>query len=257
MILEERLRKALEDFGERKGGITGLTISAPDCWSVEVSFRLSDIRAVSLRSVREGDEETLAEFGRRLSPTSRHFFCPYPWDDEEKLPEALQAAIRQAVDRVDAAYFLLHDFRPIGFFFLWKGGGNPHSQAHGVEMPELGVAIADAWQGQGFGALAVALLEDIAAELGADAIELTTALDNHAGWQTYLRAGFEYTGIISNPLDVDVTAATAGEIAACRYRDERQMVYHLNPVKRNAVLRYLQFKRETAVSPATTDSLPG
>ncbi|HEY3415327.1 MAG TPA: GNAT family N-acetyltransferase [Armatimonadota bacterium] len=249
MILAERLQQTLEAFGARKDGITGIEISAPDSWSVEAAFTLPAWGTFRIRSMREDDVATLDEFGRRLSPTSRHFFCPYPWDDAEKLPEALRIAVDQAVKKIDIAYFLEHDGGPIGFFFLWKGGGNPHSQAHGIEVPELGVAVTDAWQGRGFGALAVLLLEDVAAVVGADAIELTTALDNNAGWQAYLRAGFDYIGIISNPLDVDVTAVTAGEATACRYRDERQMVYHLNPATREAVLRYLQFKRETAAHP--------
>ena len=47
--------------------------------------------------------------------------------------------------------------------------------------------------------------ERLAADLKADAVELTTAMDNGSGWNTYLRCGFEYTGIIRNPLDVAVS----------------------------------------------------
>ena len=94
-------------------------------------------------------------------------------------------------------------------------GGNSHSRAYGVELPELGVALADVYQGRGLGGLAVRLLQSIARSLDADGIELNRRADQDPAGRRYQRAGFVYTGIVRNPLEVDVTAATAG-VVLCR-----------------------------------------
>ena len=45
---------------------------------------------------------------------------------------------------------------------------------------------------------------------------------------------------------MDVTAALNGEVTATRFRDERQMVYPIDPAKQPAVLAYLAAKRAEA-----------
>jgi len=149
------------------------------------------------------------------------------------------------VERIDASYLIegVGD-EVIGHFFLWKAGGNPHSQQYQVQVPELGVAIVDEFQGRGLGSLSVRILNAVARDLRADAIELTTALNNEAGWNTYQSCGYQYTGIINNPLGVDVTAVFSGEVQATRYKPERQMVCVLNEKKRHDVMDYLAMKRE-------------
>jgi RimJ/RimL family protein N-acetyltransferase len=137
---------------------------------------------------------------------------------------------------------------PVAHFFLWKAGGNPHSWQYRLQVPELGVAVADECQARGLGSLAVRILQAVAGDLGADAIELTTAMTNKGGWTTYRRCGFEYVGMIRIPLGVDVTAALAGEVHASRFREERQMVYVLRKDRREQVLDYLRLKRESAVA---------
>jgi RimJ/RimL family protein N-acetyltransferase len=225
--------------------LAGLAVTAPDPWAVDARFTLP-AGVFRLRSLATGDVPVFHAFGAVLSATGKHFFSPYPWDEVDKLDGAFQAAIDASVSRVDASYFLECDGAPIGHFFLWKAGGNPHARAHGVEVPELGIAVGDAWQGQGFGGLIMAVLRAVAEALHADAIELTTALENENGWQTYLRAGYAYTGIIRNPQFVDVTAVANGTAVATVWRDERQMVLLLNAAKRDAVLTYLAVKREEA-----------
>ena len=86
----------------------------------------------------------------------------------------------------------------------------------------------------------------MAHHLGADAVELTTALSNEMGRQLYLNAGFKCTGVIYHPLEVDVTAATAGDIQATKYRDEWQMVYVVNEQKTEVIENYLALKRAAA-----------
>ncbi|OPZ83099.1 MAG: Acetyltransferase (GNAT) family protein [bacterium ADurb.Bin429] len=231
----------------RRHGVAAITVDTADAWRLDAAFTLPGIGRCRARNVRKGDVPAFHAFGAGLSERSKDLFSPYPWNEPEKLKGAFQAAIDASVNRVDAAYFLEMEGEPVGHFFLWKAGGNPHARAHGVEVPELGVAVADAWQGRGFGGLMVRILTAVARSLGADAVELTTALDNEPGWQTYLRAGYEYTGIIRNPQFVDVTAVAAGAATAAVWRDERQMILLLNETKRDAVLHYLAVKREEAL----------
>ncbi len=90
------------------------------------------------------------------------------------------------------------------------------------------------------------LLVGMARSLGADAVELTTDLANANGWNTYLKAGFEYLANILVPQEVDVTAAALGLVQATKYREERQMVYVIDAACRQQVLEYLALKREEA-----------
>ncbi len=236
--------RALIDAHARRHGVPAedVQVQALDCWQLEASFRLPDGH-YRLRTLGAGDEEALWAFGAQLGPEARELFCPYPWHDIDRCRAAFESAIAQSVRRIDASYLLEHDGAPIGHFFLWKAGGNPHSRASGLEIPELGVALADAYTGRGLGSLAVRTLQAVARALGADAIELTTAPTNDAGWQTYVRAGFIYVGMLRIPLEVDVTAAELGEVTATRFRDERQMVDLLRPARRQAVLDFLARKR--------------
>jgi GNAT superfamily N-acetyltransferase len=199
---------------------------------------------LTIRNLRRGDLRLMLRFRDRLSTKSRDLFCPYPWGQDSALKKALATAIDNTNKRIDASYLILAGGVPVGHFFLWKAGGNPASRAMGVEVPELGVAVADAHQGRGLGALSVAILKAVATREGADAIELTTALSNAGGWNTYLRAGFRHLGNIVNPLEVDVTAVDEGRSAPRRFREERQMVYIIHHPKEKAVLAYLASKRK-------------
>ena len=249
MKLNESLHDVMAEFFRRRGQTEDnrLQIEADDPWTLNILCDLPQLPGVCIRSMHGDDVPSLQDFGTRLGPVSKDFFCLYPWDDPAALPQALEKAVEHAVERIDASYLMeTADHAIIGYFFLWKAGGNPHSQQYQIQVPELGVAVADEFQGRGLGGLSIRLLQAITRDLGADAIELTTALDNEAGWHTYLRCGFQYTGIITHPLEVDVTAATAGEVQAAKYRPEKQMVYVIDEEKRQLVLDYLTMKREAA-----------
>ena len=257
MTLATDLQQTLTAFARRKFATipVRLAIHAPDCWNMEITLTLPEQETFRIRNLRDGDAAALHTFAGQLGAVARDLFCPYPWDDEQQLNAAFQAAITQAVRRIDASYLLEHNGTAIGHFFLWKAGGNPRAQAHGVEVCELGIAIADAFQGRGFGGLAMNILQAAAKSVNADAIELTTALFNENGWNTYLRAGFEYVGILRIPLGVDITAAEAGQASAERFRDERQMVYIINHEKRDTILAYLALMREAGEAMASPSSL--
>jgi RimJ/RimL family protein N-acetyltransferase len=244
MALTERLTEVVGDFAKRKSlSLRDRVVHAPDCWNLRVTFGIDGLGAFCIRNLAAGDLPAMHQFGRSLGDRAKELFAPYPWNEPAKLDASFASAIAQSVARVDASYLLERDGEAIGHFFLWKAGGNPQTQAAGLEIPELGVAIADAWQGRGLGSLAVRVLQAVASDLGCDAIELTTATFNDAGWGTYQRAGFEYVGILRIPLGVDVTAAEAGEVQAAAFRDERQMVYVIRPSQRDRVLAYLAAKR--------------
>lgn len=222
---------------------TRYDIAGSDCWDLRITLQLGPREAITIRNLQAGDVPLLREFGRSLSRESKKQFCPYPWASETELNRALMSAIGKSLEGIDVGFLMLHEGRPMGHFFLWKAGGNAHSKAYGVQVPELGVAIADSHQRQGLGGLAVRILQVVGQSLNADAIELTTALSNRAGWRTYLSAGFEYVGIIRNPLEVDATEAIAGLAPTDKYRRERQMVYCINDSKRDLVMQYLEIKR--------------
>ena len=171
----------------------------------------------------------------------RIFSVLTPGTTRSALDEAFRRAIRRSTESHDASYLLWHGDQAAGHFYLHDAASNPGSQEHGLQVPELGIALADAYQGQGFGGLAVRFLEIIATGLEADGIELTTALYNENGWQTYQRAGFEYLGILRLGIQADL--AHPGEQAAgSSYRDERHMLYCIHPEKKEAMLRYLALR---------------
>jgi GNAT superfamily N-acetyltransferase len=224
-----------------------LSLTGADCWTIDCAFVTATGEQFRIRNVADGDVALLHEFGDTLGPQSKDFFCPYPWADSAQLTKAFADAIQQALRRIDLSFLMLRDGRPIGHFFLWKAGGNPHSAAYTLQVPELGVAVSDLCQRRGLGELSVRLLLAMARSLGADAVELTTALTNAGGWNTYLKTGFEHVGNMRVPLDVDVTSVALGLVQATRYREERQMVYIINEEHRQQVLEYLAIKRGLAV----------
>jgi hypothetical protein len=218
-----------------------------DCenpWRVEVQFSIPARGNFIFRNIKNGDEKILRSFRDQLSREAREMFCPYPWDNEKKLADALKKSVSKTAEGTDVSYLILNEQGvPVSHFFLWKAGGNPHSKSFGVEIPELGVAVADICRGLGLGHFSVRILQEIAGFLGCDGIELTTALSNASGWNTYLKTGFRHINNIWNPLEVDVTEAVEPALAGIKYREERQMVYVINQNKEQEILRYLEMKR--------------
>lgn len=236
---------------ERQGGdVRAFAVRVGGHGSTACAFALGDALGapMEIRTLCASDRPLLERFGASLGVRSRDLFAPYPWDDLVRLSPALETAVAHAVAGRDLAFLILRDGEPIGHFFLWGAGGNAHALAHGVDVPELGIAIADRYHGCGLGFLAVRILQEIAAGMGKDAIELTTALENDAGWSMYQRAGFVYTGMIRNPLDVDVVAAARGDALPTRFREERQLIYVIRAERRRAIEAYLAHKREQFAS---------
>lgn len=244
MRLEEKLDKILSEFQAKRPNLIAVKIGAPDVWNIRIDMAEAGDIKYQIRNLRENDLPELLKFRNQLSQRSRDMFCPYPWNDKKKLEQSLGEGIQKAVNKIDASFLTLRQGKPIGHFFLWKAGGNPYSQKYGLEIPELGVAVADIYQGRGLGLLQIHILLAIAEHLNRDAVELTTSLSNDAGWQTYLKAGFKYLGIIKNPLEIDVTEAANDRRTKINWREERQMAFIINRDKKSAILEYLAFKRK-------------
>lgn len=244
--MEAKIRSLIFDYAGRKIGAAPdvVVVRATDPWDVHIVFRVSGGGLFEIRNIRADDRGTFLVFSDGLGAASKESFRPYPWDNPDRLLPALCAAISQAVDRVDACYWIFHEGLPIGEFFLWKAGGNPDSRVYGVEAPELGIGLADTYHGRGLGGLCTRLLTIVAEHLKADGIELTTAMDNEPGFRTYLSAGYEYVGDIANPLEADVTAVLGEQASATRWRLERQMVRVINQRRRFDLLAYLAEKRQ-------------
>jgi hypothetical protein len=246
--MEEKVRSLLLDYVQRKTGAEPelRALRATDPWDVDIVFSLPGSGLFEIRNVRADDLETFLVFSDGLSPASRESFRPYPWDSKDQLLTALHTAISQAVTGVDACYLMFHEVLPVGEFFLWKAGGNPGSRVYGVEVPELGIGFADSYHGRGLGGFSMRFLAIVAEHLKADAVELTTTVDNTSGFRTYLSAGYEYVGDIANPLEADVTAVLGDQASATRWRVERQMIHVLNQSRRADVLTYLAAKRASS-----------
>ena len=69
---------------------------------------------------------------------------------------------------------------------------------------------------------------------------------NDVAFRAYVSAGYEYQGIIRNPIGVDVTAAFRGEVTATEFCDEKSMVLVLDEGAREDVLQHIKQKIETA-----------
>jgi RimJ/RimL family protein N-acetyltransferase len=254
LLMHVRLAQVIAAYAARHAGgrVDFCEVRSADPWQLDVSFAVDGSEPYTMRSLRAGDVPLLQEFGAALSERSKYFFAPYPWADEAALEPAFAEVIRRTEQRIDAYYMLcqrdgLAGGRPAGQFFLWKAGHNPLSAPYGVAVPEVGIAMVDAYQGRGLGRLCMQVLRVVGEALDADALELSTALDNEPGYRTYLSCGYEQVGLIRIPLDVDVTVALAGEVAVTRWRDERQMIYVLKQDSRPAVLDFLAYERDAAL----------
>lgn len=144
-----------------------------------------------VRAVRDGDEEALLEFGLRgLSDASRATFAPYEWQGPiADLRAQLKAAVDNSLRRQDLHLIAIADGhapavpdpsdmrgRVVCHVFLWSAAD---------EIPELGLAVADAWHGRGLGQAALLLMEAVARAHERAALELTTMQGNERAFRCY------------------------------------------------------------------------
>jgi ribosomal protein S18 acetylase RimI-like enzyme len=196
----------------------------------------------AVRAVREGDEGLLVAFGREgLSAASRGKFECYAWMGDGLAAE-LRAAIGASAARQDLHLVALDDAAGrsgavAGYVFLWAAAD---------DVPELGLAVADAWHGRGLGSALLRLMAQVGAALGRRALELTTMRDNARALAVYKRCGWEHLGEIHNPLGCDVPAAFAGRATPSGIAVENHCVLVLDETRRAETLAAMAAKRERA-----------
>jgi ribosomal protein S18 acetylase RimI-like enzyme len=187
-------------------------------WHIAGAF-LGPLPGLKFRCVAPSDAPALLQFVRTgLSERSRRLFAPYPYHrPDEELEAELSAAIQDSVEQRSLSFIVTapREAAPggaeppegadqqliVAHAFLW---------AMQSQVPELGIAVADSFQGQGLGKALVSLVVACARTTDKDAIELTTMLENTGAKRMYLSCGFQELGTILNPLGCDVPAAFEG-----------------------------------------------
>lgn len=237
------LSQSILDIQKRKNNFFLKNRGIFNAWNFYLEIYSKD-ENYFIKNLRKTDLPSLFKFKNLLSSKSRELFCPYPWEDDKRLKKALASAVENVEKEIDASFVIKKDEDIIGHFFLWKLRDNQDSKKSNLQISEIGLAIADQYQKRGLGSLAIKILQEIAKKYKNDAVELTTDSKNKGGWQTYINNGFEYTNIIINPLEVDVTNVAKSKIKPKKFRKEKQMVYIINKSKREIILKYLQEKRK-------------
>ena len=213
-----------------------------DPWqcSITLTSDSDDVPVGTVRPVRAGDEALLQTFGRQgLSRDSRDKFECYNWM-ADTLHSELQAAIALSVERQDLHLVALdQNDTALGYVFLWAASD---------DIPELGLAVADAWHGCRVGPTLLRLVEQIGRHLGKRALELTTMQDNARALAVYKGVGWEHLGKIHNPLGCDVKQAFEGKATPSGIAVENHCALILDEAQRDRTLGELAEKRQLAMS---------
>lgn len=154
--------------------------------TMEARLPLRTRAGLSLWARRLGlaDAAALQQFNRDLSPPSRRWFLPHPYDD---------ATVAKVLQRSEAGEDLVlgvfDGTRLVGYFFLWY---------FCRPVPLLGIGLLDEFHGQGLAAPMMQILIDAAGAAGKDAIELTTMVDNDRAYALYRKLGFAHYKDVEN-----------------------------------------------------------
>ncbi len=155
----------------------------------EVDVVLRDGSTVRLRPVRPDDEERLLAFLRGLSEESRALRYSVPATEEFLAREARREARVDGVRRFGLVATTGVEERIVGHAVFGR---------RDAERAEVGVAVADEYQGKGIGTILVGYLADAAAARGIRLFEAEVLAGNHRMLQLFRDCGF--------PLEVEVKA---------------------------------------------------
>jgi len=145
---------------------------------------LKDGRTVTIDRLIAADKEALRAFDAELSAHSRNLFTPHLYDSE-----TLDKVIARNAADEDVVFAAKADGKIIGYCFLWYAKRR---------VPLLGIGVADNFQGAGLGHRLMQLLIDTGRALGAEGIELTTALHNDNAFALYQKCGFIFLRNVDN-----------------------------------------------------------
>jgi ribosomal protein S18 acetylase RimI-like enzyme/predicted nicotinamide N-methyase len=233
---------------ETPAKVRATDFSGKDPWACSVNLVHADCSSDredtdqvvgTVRPMRVGDEALLAAFGREgLSAASRGKFECYGWLSDGLTAE-LSAAIQASVARRDLHLLALDEVGTVvGYVFLWAASD---------DIPELGLAVADAWHGRWLGSALLRLMEQLGKAMGRQALELTTMQGNERALAVYRRAGWEHLGLIHNPLGVDVPAAFEGRATPTGIAVENHFALILDDGRRTETVQHLRDKQERAL----------
>jgi RimJ/RimL family protein N-acetyltransferase len=143
-----------------------------------------DGEKLAVRRLRKSDAEALKRFNRELTPPSRRWFLPHPYDDN-----TVTKALQRSEQGRDLTLGLFDGSRIVGYFFLWY---------FDRPVPLLGIGLVDDFHGRGLARPMMNLLIREAEKAGKDAIELTTMMDNERAYALYEKVGFEHYKDVEN-----------------------------------------------------------
>jgi ribosomal protein S18 acetylase RimI-like enzyme len=142
-------------------------------------------RRFIVRRLTREHAEGLIRFDKGLSDESRRLFTPHAYD-----PATVDDYVERSNADADVSYVLLSDDQEIvAYFFLWEAD---------LEVPLLGIGIADRFQNLGLGTRLMEILIDTARRMERHGIDLTTMQDNDRAFHVYERCGFRYVGDVPN-----------------------------------------------------------
>lgn len=195
--------------------------------------------------MKEGDEKVLLKFSNMMGDQSRKLFSPYHWGTEKQLSEYL-VAITRAKKKEDASFIVTdNQNNPIALLYLWGISKKFISNNKSMNIPTLGICVADKYQNKGIGKAGVKFLQKVGVSLKADAIELTTVKNNDKAINLYLSCGFKDIGILNIPLGIDPSTTDELELKKATWRKERHMVYIINKNYEVDIMQHLSQKQTT------------
>ena len=138
---------------------------------------------ITLREVREGDENIIGEFFDAMGAESRSLFNRRDFNRRGVLKFCARA------DENRRYVLALLDGKMVGYYFFldWKTG-----------IPELGLAVRDDLRGMGLGTFLLSLAKEDAEKAGKGGLQLTTHVANLRAQTLYESAGFVNKGLCKN-----------------------------------------------------------
>ncbi|HOU12832.1 MAG TPA: GNAT family N-acetyltransferase [Anaerolineae bacterium] len=142
----------------------------------------------TFRRLAPGDESALLAFYNGLSAAAKRTFRPL---GPVTLPEVCAGIVADNTDGARKKFDVVAvaDGRIIGWSFLWKLD---------TDEPVFGLAVADAFHGQGIGTALMTRVMQTAREMQLPTVYLTVVTDNTVAWRLYETQGFvkygEFTG---------------------------------------------------------------
>lgn len=148
----------------------------------EVTLR--DGRSAVIRHIRKDDYERVLAYFEGLSPTSRKWFCPHPFDEEHahKIVDT-----SDGVDNVRLGAFAdTADGPLVGYFY--------YQTAESQKYPRVGCGIIDEFHNQGLGPHLMKALIAEARRNAKPGLGLCVDKPNHRALRTYSKNGFRIVG---------------------------------------------------------------